>query len=100
MSTPTCCSPGRGSRRIRERAGAQPDAQGAAGPRVIQVAPGTKVYLACRPVTMRCGFDGLAAQVANTLKADPYSGHLFVFRDNRSDYLKAIYWDGSGLCLL
>jgi hypothetical protein len=56
---------------------------------VIQVAPGTKVYLACRPVSMRYGFDGLAAQVANTLKADPYSGHLFLFRGKRGDYLTA-----------
>ena len=30
---------------------------------MIQVMPGTKVYLACRPVSMRYGFDGLAAQV-------------------------------------
>ena len=66
---------------------------------MIQVAPGTKVHLACRPVSMRYGFDGLAAQVANTLKADPYSGHLFLFRGKRGDYLKALYWDGSGLCL-
>jgi len=39
---------------------------------VIQVAPGTKVYLACRPVSMRYGFDGLAAQVAQVLGADPF----------------------------
>jgi len=31
---------------------------------VIQIAAGTRVYLACRPVSMRYGFDGLAAQVA------------------------------------
>ncbi len=37
---------------------------------MIQVAPGTKVHLACWPVSIRYGFDGLAAQVANTLKAD------------------------------
>jgi len=29
---------------------------------VIQIAAGTKVYLACRPVGMRYGFDGLAAR--------------------------------------
>ena len=39
---------------------------------MIQVAPGTKVYLACRPVSMRYGFDGLAAQVAHVLNADPF----------------------------
>ncbi len=50
---------------------------------MIQVAPGTKVYLACRPVSMRYGFDGLAAQVAQVLAADPYSGHLFLFRSKR-----------------
>ena len=66
---------------------------------MIQVAPGTKVYLAIRPVSMRHGFDGLAAQVANVLAADPYSGHVFIFRGKRGDYLKILYWDGSGMCL-
>ena len=31
--------------------------------------------------------------------ADPFSGHLFLFRGKRGDYLKALYWDGTGLCL-
>jgi transposase len=66
---------------------------------VIQIAAGTKVYLACRPVDMRRGFDGLSAEVANTLNADPYSGHLFLFRGKRGGYLKALYWDGTGMCL-
>jgi IS66 Orf2 like protein len=39
---------------------------------MIQVMPGTKVYLACRPVSMRYGFDGLAAQVKQVLAADPF----------------------------
>jgi len=42
---------------------------------VISIAPGTKVYLACRPVSMRYGFDGLAAQVKQVLDADPFAGH-------------------------
>ena len=66
---------------------------------MIQLAPGTRVYLACRPVDMRKGFDGLAAQVTNVLRADPFSGHLFLFRGKRGHYLKLLYWDGSGLCL-
>ena len=36
---------------------------------VIQLAPGTKVYLACQPVSMRYGFDGLEAQVTHVLDA-------------------------------
>lgn len=66
---------------------------------MIQVAPGTKVYLASRPVSMRYGFDGLRAKVATVLQADPFSGHLFLFRSKRADYLKILYWDGSGSCL-
>jgi transposase len=66
---------------------------------VISFAPGTKVYLACQPVSMRLGFDGLAAKVAQVLQADPFSGHLFLFRSKRADYLKVLHYDGTGLCL-
>ena len=61
--------------------------------------PGTKVYLACRPTDMRKGFDGLSAEVTRVLRADPFCGHLFVFRGKRGDMMKILYWDGTGLCL-
>lgn len=67
---------------------------------MISVTPGTKVYLACQPVSMRLGFDGLAALVARVLHADPFSGHLFLFRAKRADYLKLLHYDGTGLCLI
>jgi transposase len=66
---------------------------------MMNLPPGTRVYLCCRPTDMRKGMNGLAAQVSNILHADPYSGHLFVFRSKRADYVKILYWDGSGLCL-
>ena len=66
---------------------------------MISLAPGTKVFLACRPVDLRNGFDGLAAKAKQMIGADPFSGHLFLFRGKRGDYLKALYWDGTGLCL-
>jgi transposase len=28
---------------------------------MLQIAPGVRIYLACRPVDMRRGFDGLSA---------------------------------------
>lgn len=43
-----------------------------AEPVVIPMVPGTKVYLACHPVSMRLGFDGLAARVAQVLDGDPF----------------------------
>lgn len=66
---------------------------------MIQVAPGTKVHLALRPLSMGYGFDGLSAKVVDVLQGDPFSGDLFIFRSKRGDYLKILYWDGSGLCL-
>jgi transposase len=66
---------------------------------MIALAPGTKVYLATKPVSMRNGFDGLSALAHSVFALDPFSGHLFLFRSKRADYLKALYWDGSGLCL-
>jgi transposase len=66
---------------------------------MMRLASGTKVYLACRPISMRKGFDGLAAEVKAMLCADPFSGHIFVFRSKRGDYVKILHWDGTGLCL-
>ena len=48
---------------------------------------------------MRKGFDGLARLVEENLKRDPFGGQLFVFRGRRGDLLKALWWDGQGLCL-
>jgi len=58
---------------------------------MISLAPGTKVFLACRPVDLRNGFDGLAAKAQQIIGADPFSGHLFLFRGKRGDYLKALF---------
>jgi transposase len=66
---------------------------------MITLAPGTHVYLVSRPVDLRNGFDGLAAKAQQIVGADPFAGHLFLFRGKRGDYLKALHWDGSGLCL-
>lgn len=50
---------------------------------MMHLALGTQVWLACRPTDMRKGFDSLAAHVKEVLRADPFSGHLFVFRGKR-----------------
>jgi transposase len=67
---------------------------------MISLAPGTKVFLACRPIDLRAGFNGLAAKVQQVIGQSPFDGSLFIFRGKRGDYFKAIYWDGSGLWLL
>src|SRR6195952_2778826 len=67
---------------------------------MISLAPGTKVFLACRPIDLRAGFNGLAAKAQQVIGQSPFDGSLFIFRGKRGDYFKAIYWDGSGLWLL
>ena len=37
--------------------------------------------------------------VQQTLKQDPFSGHLFAFRGKKASMLKILFWDGNGLCL-
>ena len=44
--------------------------------------------------------DGLASIVQEQLAADPFAGHVFVFRGRRGDLVKLLWWDGDGLCLL
>src|SRR3546814_20580145 len=65
----------------------------------LTLPPSAKIYLSLAPCDMRKGFDGLSAQVRNILQLDPFSGAVFLFRGKRGDRLKALVWDGSGLCL-
>lgn len=60
---------------------------------------GLRVLVATQPVDFRRGMDSLAMLVSEALREDPYSGTLFVFRSKRSDRVKILAWDGTGLCL-
>jgi transposase len=58
-----------------------------------------RIFLCAEPADLRKSFDGLAQLVRASLGADPLSGHLFVFRNKRSDRLKLLYWDTDGLAI-
>jgi transposase len=62
--------------------------------------PGLRIVVASKPVDFRKGMDSLAALVAQALSLDPFAGDIFIFRLRRMDRLKALIWDGSGLCLV
>ena len=59
----------------------------------------TRVFLATEPTDLRKGFDGLFALAENVIQEDPFSGHLFVFRNQRRDRLKVLWWDRDGLAI-
>ena len=42
----------------------------------------------------------LSALVQERFGADPFSGHLFLFRNRRGDRLKILVWDRSGFWVL
>lgn len=67
---------------------------------MIPVPANTRVWLTAGVTNMRRGFTTLAVQAEQTLKQDPFKGHLFVFRGRRGDLIKNIWWDGQGACLL
>jgi transposase len=59
-----------------------------------------RVVLATKPIDFRKGAEGLAALVREAMRADPFSGVVYVFRAKRADRVKLIYWDGSGMVLV
>jgi len=59
-----------------------------------------RVMVATRPVDFRKGADGLAALVRETMEADPFSGAVYVFRAKRTDRVKLVFWDGTGVVLV
>lgn len=58
-----------------------------------------RVLVATKPVDFRKGAEGLAALVREQMKADPFTGAVYVFRAKRADRVKLIFWDGTGVCL-
>ena len=58
-----------------------------------------RVMVATKPVGFRKGAEGLAGLVRETMRADPFSGSIYVFRAKRADRIKLIFWDGPGVCL-
>jgi len=66
---------------------------------MLMLPPSVRVFVAAEPADMRRSFDTLAVLVEQVIRQDPYSGHLFVFRNRTGDRMKILYWDRSGFCL-
>lgn len=60
----------------------------------------TRVYIASEPIDFRKQIDGIALIVQDVLQLDPFSAHLFVFKNRRADKLKLLYWHHNGYVLL
>jgi transposase len=66
---------------------------------VLSLPPTIRVFVATAPVDMRGSFDALAGAVRR-LGLDPIDGHLYLFMNKRRRIAKALWFDGSGWCVL
>lgn len=48
---------------------------------------------------MRRSFDGLMMLVEHVLRQDPFSGHLFIFRNKSATRIKIMHWDRNGFAI-
>jgi transposase len=67
---------------------------------MISIPAGARILLAIRPVDFRKGAHSLAAFAQEALAEDPFSGAVIVYRAKRSDRIKILVWDTSGLVLI
>lgn len=58
-----------------------------------------QVWLAVEPIDMRAGIDGLSLRIQDSLGRSPCDGSAFAFRNRRSNRLKLLIWDGTGVWL-
>jgi transposase len=67
---------------------------------LISLPTGVPIWLATRATDLRKSFDSLAELVRQQLGGDPLSGQLFVFRNQRGDRVKLLYWDEDGYVIV
>lgn len=66
---------------------------------MLSLPPSVRVFVAVAPLDMRGSFDALAGAVRR-LGLDPVDGHLYLFLSRRRQIAKALWFDGSGWCVL
>lgn len=66
---------------------------------MLQITPQHQLFMAVEPVDFRRGIDGLSALCKKQWQGDPFSGHLFVFRNQRATAVKILVYDGNGFWL-
>lgn len=58
-----------------------------------------RVHVHGKPCDMRKSFDTLAALVTREMEQEVLSGDVFLFVGKDRRRAKALFWDGTGLCL-
>jgi transposase len=59
-----------------------------------------RVYVCTEATDMRKSFSGLSGLARDHIKQDPLSGHVFCFFNRRRNYIKLLFWDRTGYCII
>jgi len=66
---------------------------------VFNLSQSIRIFVCAKPTDMRNGFKGLIGLTKGILQKDPYTGHLFLFRSKRGDFIKILWWDLDGFAI-
>jgi len=66
---------------------------------MFNLTPATRIFVCAKPIDMRKSFDGLFALVHSKFQQDPFSGHCFLFRSKRGNFIKILWWDVHGFAI-
>lgn len=66
---------------------------------MIQITPKHKVFVDIGFTDFRRGIHSLTALCEQKLKLDPFSGHLFIFRNRGNSAIKILCYDSQGFWL-
>jgi transposase len=67
---------------------------------VIVLPSSVRVHVATAPANLRKSFEGLSNEVRSTLRADPLSGHVFLFLNRRRTQVKMLMWTRGGFTIV
>jgi transposase len=59
-----------------------------------------RIYAATTPANLRKSFEGLSNEVRGLLRADPLSGHVFLFLNRRRTQVKMLMWTRGGFTIV
>jgi len=66
---------------------------------MLQITSQQKIFIAINSLDFRMGIDGLVGVCKQHLQANPFNGHVFVFRNKNFNAIKVLYYDSQGFWL-
>jgi transposase len=66
---------------------------------MLSLPTSVRIFVARKPVDLRKAFDGLCAVTRDTMRLDPFTGHVFVFFNRCRDRIKLLLWERNGFWL-